>query len=102
MVDFQVREQLDFPEIVFRAIDRVGLIVCTSPINYSQLGQAVDFLTVVTAPLRKPKKVETPNHRLTGPEYYAKAMQLVAEVMEALQEKGLLYRVTASGRVRLK
>jgi hypothetical protein len=96
---------MNYAEIIFRAVDRIGLITCAPVLNYAQLGQAVDFLVVVTSPLiKKTKKkgaeVIIPSRKELGEsEYYDRALNFVAEVMRLLEGADILLRRKSMGEV---
>jgi len=96
-----VKDRVDFPEIVFRGMDRIGLILASASLDHQQLGRSVDYLVAITHPLRSKTKNETngktSKRKMSGDEYYEAALNLLSNTTGLLQDAGLLTRRVKAG-----
>ena len=105
---FGVKEQIDYPTLVFRQIDRVMLILSEQYVNHEQLARAVDGLNAISWFLEeaekgsKVKKIKVPDKKLTTTEYYTHTLKFLRDVMGRLDGRRLLVKKTATGYIGKK
>ena len=98
-MDFEgVKERIDYPQLLFRQMDRISIIMSLPQINHIQLGRAVDALAALASflgDIEYDATVKQTNEQA----YYNKAVKTLENVIKKLYEKNLLIRATTTGKI---
>jgi len=96
----KIKEQIDYPSLVFRQVDRVCEIMSEPFKNDDKLARSIDALIALVFFLDEKKQLQPPQKKLlSDTEYYTQAQQFLASVMGVLHNKKMLVRDTGVGFV---
>jgi len=94
----KVKEQVNYAQILFQQIDRIGLIMSLPELNIMQLSYAVDGLAAFACFLPK-IAFDASDAGMDEMERYKKCITTIETIIKGLNANGLLFKYKVGGHV---